>query len=229
MRSIRWWEMGWLAVAGLFAGVLLLPINSASSRAVESSADGFIPVAPAAAIHTALRLNLKITNDWLDERDYASAAQSAHVLLALAQLYSHQSTAPRWRDRTGALREALGRLLAAARAKDAAGCRKAVQECDALLTELAKDPPPAARTADPAFKPVGDLRHWMLLLDGTYADAKTADSKETEHLAYTIAEGANAVQYLRSDPRWREKAATVRQAALQAAKLAHEGELAPAR
>ena len=53
------------------------------------------------------------------------------------------------------------------------------------------------------FKPSGSTGAWMLLLDGGYADAKSADkAKDFEALALTLAEEANVVAFLKNEPRW---------------------------
>ncbi len=52
----------------------------------------------------------------------------------------------------------------------------------------------------------------MLLLDGGYADAKSADkAKDFEALALTLAEEANVVAFLKNEPRcakWHLRSAT---------------------
>jgi hypothetical protein len=218
------------ALVALLAGLLLTAAESRSSLDVQPAADSFTPVAPAAAIRAAFQTNLKITHDWLDQKDFLSTADSVQSLLALAQLWTYQSNQPAWRDQAAALREGFTRLAAAARAKDMAGCQKALQQCDTLLEEMAKGPPPGGRAFEKSFKPAAPLRHWMLLMEGAYADAKTAKSvPELENLAYLIAEGANASQYLRPDAAWRKRAVEVRETALAMAKQAHDEGLGPAR
>jgi hypothetical protein len=198
--------------------------------AVQKAAEGFTPVAPSSAIQVALQCNVKIVRDWLDQKDYASAVQSVQTLGGLVQLYSYQTSDPAWRERTTALRDAFGRITASAKGKDAAGTKKALQECEALLREMAQNPPQGSRGPDASFKPVGNQAQWMRLLDGTYVDAKSTDDlKELENLAYALAEEANAVQFLRADAKWRQQAADVRKAALETAATAQKGSLAPAR
>jgi soluble cytochrome b562 len=148
----------------------------------------------------------------------------------LAQLYGYQSTQPAFREKVATLSGLCDRLGKATKAKDEAASQKALDECEALLAELAKAAPPNDRTTDKGFKPLGSTKTWMLLVDGTYSDAKAAkDPKQVEHYAYTIAEGCNAMAHLRTDPRWRQESLAVRDAALQAAQKAQAGELGPAR
>jgi hypothetical protein len=219
-----------LALLVLLAGLLLTPAGSHSALDAQAAADGFMPVAPAGAIRAAFQTNLKITRDWLDQKDFLSTADSAQSLLALTQLWTYQSDQPAWRDQAAALREGFTRLVAAARAKDMAGCQTAMQQCEALLDEMAKSPSSASRASEKSFKPAAPLRHWMLLMEGAYADAKTAKSvPELENLAYLVAEGANASQYLRPDAAWRKRAVEVRETALAVAKQAHDEGLGPAR
>jgi cytochrome c556 len=193
-------------------------------------ANVFVPVAPAPALQIALEANLKLVRDWLDQKDYGSAAETTQGMLILAQLHGTQSTQPAWRERVARLRATLTRLAAASKEKDAAGCQKAVKDCEALLAELSRNFPKGEQAAERNFKPAGALRTWMLLLEGTYTDAKTAANiKELEAFACTIAEGANALQHERGDVRWRMFAREVREAALAAAAKAKAGELEPAR
>lgn len=213
-----------LAVAGLFMG--LLALRAADPPAAET----FTPVASAPALHTALMLNLKIAHDWIKDGDYASAAATVNGLAALTQLYGYQGAEPAWRDRVAALSQALGRLAAAAKAKQKANCEKALMECDALLADMGKNPPKGAKATDRSFKPVGAVKDWMALLDGTHADAKSAKTaRELEHLASTIAEGVNAVQHFRREAPWQKGAQAVRAEALLVADKARAGDVEPAR
>src|SRR5262245_14637135 len=102
----------------LAAAALLLAAAFCVSPAGDSTST-YTPVAPPRALHAALRTNLKIAQDWLNDKDYASAAQTAQGLIVLAQLHGFQSTQKEWQQRTKALAESAGRLLAAARKKDA--------------------------------------------------------------------------------------------------------------
>jgi hypothetical protein len=191
--------------------------------------EGYLPVTPPATLHAALQGNLKEVQDWLAGKDFASAARDARGLTALAHLYGFQGTDRTWRDRTAALAEACSRLSAAAGRKDAAGCDEVVRECTRLLDELRKRTP-GSRAADAAFRPRGDTRTWMLLLDSSFTDAKWAkDRKELELMAQAVAEEANAVQYLREAPAWRQCSRDVRAAALEAAGKARANDLAGAR
>jgi hypothetical protein len=80
------------------------------------------------------------------------------------------------------------------------------------------------------FKPQGGTRIWMLLLDSAFTDAKWAkDRGELELLARAVAEEANAIQYLRATPRWRQSSRDVITAALEAAEKAKANDLPAAR
>jgi hypothetical protein len=187
-------------------------------------------VAPAEAIHTALESNLKIVRDWLNDGDFASAAETAEGLVVLAEVYRYQSGEPRWREQTRALRRSCTKLVAAAKTGDADACAMAAEECARLLRMLAQDPPSGEKVPEVGFKPTGSMRVLMKLLDGTYADAKGAKTpRELEHLAYTLAEASNVASYLRSDPRWRDSAFDARAAALRAAAKAREDDLTAAK
>src|SRR5262245_36964976 len=215
----------WRVVLG---GLAMLGLVS-SLRTAEPAGNGYSPVAPAVAIHAALKTNLKTVEDWLGDKDFASANQSAQGVAALAQLYLFQGDGPSWRGRTTALAAATNRLTAAAKAGDAAGCADAVRACDRLLDELAGTSP-GSRPAAKNFKPPVPTRTWMLLMDSAYSDAKTAnDGKELASLAYAIAEEANAVRHLRTEERWRKIAAEVSGTAMDVAKKAENNDLQTAR
>lgn len=219
---------GW-AVLLVLAGALLFAPRVSSDEA-PGAAPAYAPVAPAKALHAALESNLKLVGGWLDEADFISAAQAAQGLDVLAWLYAHQGDEPRWRERTAALRQACAGLVAAARRQDAAACAKAARACADLLIVLAKAPPGEARPVVKDFRPPGATKTWMLLMEGAYADGKTARSPEQlARYAHEIAEEANAVSFLRSDPRWRKMAQEVSVSALRAAEMAHGKDVEKAR
>jgi hypothetical protein len=192
------------------------------------SEEGYSPVAPVGAVHAAVRAGLKVVQDWLDEKDFASAAQAALGLKALCRLYVYQGGDPAWRERAAALADTAARLAAAARDKDPTACARLVRDVDRLLGELDKGAT-GARTTEKDFKPDGSTKTWMLLLEGSYSDAKaTKDAHELAQIAYAVAEEANAAQFLRSDARWRQSFRDVRAAALDVADKAKGKELAAA-
>jgi hypothetical protein len=191
--------------------------------------EGYSPVSPAPAVHGALQSSLKAVQDWLAGKDFSSAAQDAQGLTALAHLYAYQGRDPGWRDATAALADACSRLASAAGKQDAAGCDKLVRECSRLLDDLARRSP-GTRAAEGGFKPRGSTKTWMLLLDAAFTDAKWAkDRQELELFARTVAEEANAVQYLRSGARWRQSSRDVRAAALEVAARAKADDLPAAK
>jgi hypothetical protein len=186
------------------------------SAADEDSS--YTPVATPKALQRALRVNLKIVEDWVNDKDYVSAVQTTHGLIVLAQLYGYQSTDKDWQQRTKTLAEASGRLLVAARQKDETGCAKSVRECADLLEAMAKQPPTGPKVVIPKFATFGSTKTWMLLMDGAYVDAKSARSPaELEDQAFTLAETLNVSSHLRNDAQWRTMALDTRRAALAAA------------
>jgi hypothetical protein len=197
--------------------------------AAEPGAEGYRPVAPAGAVHAAVRSSLKAVQDWLDEKDLPSAAQAAQGLSALAHLYARQGSKDDWRSKADALADACTRLAQSARGKDAAACARHLAECRRFLGELAGEPPgPPLKALD--YTPRGGTKVWMLLLDGAYTDAKSArDAAEMERLAQALAEEMNAAQYLRPDGRWRRSSREVRAAALAVADRARSNDVAAAR
>ncbi len=217
------------AVLLVLAGALVF-VPRVPSDDSPAAAPPYSPVAPPSALQAALESNLKLARGWLDEADFISAAQAAQGLEALAWLYAHQGDELPWRERTAALRRACAGLVAVARRKDAAACEKAARSCADLLDALAKAPPAGARPVVKDFRPPGATKTWMLLMEGAYADGKTARAPEQlARYAHEIAEEANAVSFLRPDPRWRKMAQEVRAAALQAAAAARGTDLGKAR
>lgn len=207
-------RFGWPAARmGLFGLVAVLV------GAVDAQQSGYVPVAPPAAVNAAVRSNVKLVRNWVAERDYQSAAESTRGLALAIQLYGCQSAAPEWRKQIGTLQEQVGKLDDAVKRKSAADCDKVLADCDRLLDDLAKNAP--EKSADKNFKAFGNNKTWMLLMEGTYIDAKRAETaKEFEQFCQALAEEANVLGYTRSDARWRESSAEVRDAALKAAKLA---------
>ncbi len=222
-RRAKGWRQRLLAI-----GATLFLAGLAGSWADDPGA--YTPVATPRALLTALRMNLKIVEGWLNDRDYASAGQTAQGLIVLAQLQAYQSGDKDWQLRTKALAEAGGRLLAATKKKDPAACEKSVRECAVLLDELAKRPVPGPKVTAKNFATFGSTKTWMLLMDGTYVDAKSAKKPaELEDLAYTLAETLNVTSHLRNDAMWRTMALDNRKAALSAATKAAANDLDGAR
>jgi hypothetical protein len=212
------------------AGILIVSAIGFAAATQRTTPEPFSPVAPAAAINAALRSNLKLVQDWLKDRDYASAAETAEGLAVLAQAYQCQSAQSGWRERVAALRESCSILVAQAKARDAAGCTQAVASCAALLAELSQNLPSESNAVEQNFKPVGSTKTLMKLLDGTYADAKASKgADELMQLAYALAEGTNVVRHLRLDDAWREAAREARDAALRVAAKAERDDIAGAR
>jgi hypothetical protein len=213
--------------AGVFLAVAALGLLGGLVAAAPSE-EHYSPVAPVGAVHAAVRGGLKVVQDWLDEKDFASAAQAALGLKALCRLYVYQRDDSGWRERAAALAETAARLAAAARDKDPAACARLVREAEQLLDELGKAPT-GTRSTEKDFKPDGSTKTWMLLLEGSYSDAKaTKDARHLEQLAYAVAEEANAAQFLRSDGRWRQSFRDVRAAALDVADKAKGKDLVAA-
>lgn len=187
-----------------------------SQVADKPSANNYSPVAPATALQSALKSNLKIVSDWLNDKDYVSARETADGLDALAQLCGLQSTNPEWQTKTTAMRSACVKLAAATRKKDAVECKASLKECEQRLAELTQSSLPEKKPIHSSIKPFGSTKTWMLLMEGAYVDAKSVKNvKDLEAHAFAIAEESNLVSLLRSDPRWRKSAIEVRDAALE--------------
>lgn len=205
-------------------------MNGSQGNASRGAATSYSPVAPAAAIHAGLQANLKIVRDWLADRDFASAAESAQGLVLLADVYAHQSVEAQWQDRAARLADACRKLAAEAKAERVEAADAAARECARLLDELARHPPSGDKVVLGDLKPAPATRTLMKLLDGTYSDAKYSKTPaDMSNLAYVLAEGANLASHLRSDARWREAAIGMRDAAVRVAETAQKNDLDAAR
>ena len=80
----------------------------------EPAKQGYSPVTPPAAVHAALRLELKVAQEWIKDKDFASAIQSCQGLTSLAHLYSNQGSEPVWRTKTSDLANSFSQLASAA-------------------------------------------------------------------------------------------------------------------
>ncbi|MBI3466567.1 MAG: hypothetical protein HY000_26435 [Planctomycetes bacterium] len=226
MRSLFWSKANCTAL-GLTCALSASGVLLAFAGAADET---YSPVAPAAAIDASLRSNLRLVQDWLNDRDLASAAEAAEGLSVLARAYQYQSASTDWRDRTGRLCEQCSKLVDLAKRKDAAGCAAAVQQCSTLIDELRQNLPVEEKAVAKVFKPPGSTKALMKLMDGTYADAKSSKrADELAQLAYTLAEVANIAQHLRREAAWHQAAVETREAALQVAKQVDGNNLDAAR
>jgi hypothetical protein len=222
------WQMSIVACAGLAGGLIWSEGGLPPSFGADAAS--YSPVVPAPAIHAAVESNLKLVRQWLMDKDFASAAEAAHGLVALARLYGYQSAESDWRKRSSALQEVCTGLAEAVERKSAVESDKAVAACTRVLDDMARNPPAGARLVAKNFKPFGNSKTWMQLMDGAYVDAKrTETAKELELRALAIAEEVHVVGFLREDPKWRDSAAEVRDAALRTARLSKENDLGGAR
>jgi hypothetical protein len=186
------------------------------------AAKEYKPAAPPAALHAAAQASVKAARNWLDERDLASARNSAQELAVLAQLFALQSKDTAWRQKTAALQQTAGRFGSLAGAKDQPGSEKALKEYETLLADLAGLKPGQA-PLDTEVNTFGTTGVWMRLLDGAYQDAKSARTvQELEHLALALAEEMNATARLRREARWQTFSRQVTETALAAVEQARK-------
>lgn len=184
----------------------------------ESNPSGYTPVAPPAATSKALRSSLQAVQDWVEQGDFVSAADTSGELQVLVRLYRYHSNTDTWGEKMVRLEEAARQVQAATRKEDRAGAVKAIANFSKQLDEVGKTPPPGPKVVEGNFRPTGSLKTWMLILDAAYGESKrTRAPEEIELLAGAIAEEANAVRFLRTDARWRKTAEEVRDLALSAA------------
>jgi predicted RecB family nuclease len=212
-------------------GMGLLVIALAAPSLTADEPVGYVPIGRPAAVHAALQIQLKAVRDWLDEKDFASAAETTRGLTVLAHLYGYQSTDADWRKRCTALQETSTKLAAAAQRKSKADSDKLVTDLTRLLEDLEKNPPPDnARGGAKDFKPQGGVKTWMVLVDSAHVEAKSAKSaKDFQLLTQAVAAEANAMAFLHKEASWQKESLAVRDLALQAAEQAKGDDLTAAR
>jgi hypothetical protein len=209
-------------------GVVLIGASAPSLTAEE--AGGYAPVGPPAAINAVLRIQLKTVCDWIAEKDFPSAVESARGLTTLAHLYAYHSADADWRKRCAALQDATTRLTAAAQRKSMADCDKQAAEVTQLLEELQKSSAGADKKTLKDFRPQGSVKTWMVLVDTAHVEAKSAKSaKEFLALTQAVAAEANAMAFLNKQQNWQKEALAVRDLALQAADQVKGDDLTAAR
>jgi hypothetical protein len=212
-----------LSVSRFFLAAILMTglIAALGSGADDNSSSSFTPVAPARSLGRVVKLNLEQVERWCDENDLASAAQATQSTVLLATFLARQSG-----DKSKAIGDQLVRecnaIGAAARAKNMTQTRAGLMAANASLSKLLNQRSDGL-VSWIDFKPSGNVRAWMVLLDGGYADAKIATEADDFYaLALTLAEEANVVAELRKEPRWREMAHAARDAALASAKQSRQ-------
>lgn len=182
--------------------------------------EGFKPVANSAALRTATDMALRGAYDWLAQKDLASLAQSGPELELMARLLAVQGNNADWQKATADLADAAKKLGPACRAKDATKATGLLKTYEDQLAALAKTPPGAV-VATTNFKATASVKTWMLALDFAYNEAKLAKSADKMNaLALVLAEEANAMQFARTDAKWRTISREVRDHALHAAEAA---------
>jgi hypothetical protein len=199
-------------------------------RGADPVPDPYSPVVRAEPLLAAFQGHLKEAREWVLDKDYPSAAQSAQALAALTHLLSHHYSSADSQARVKDLRESIDSLAGKIKEKDQSGCLKAVTKCGSGSTALAALPEEADKASIKNYKPQGSTRTWMLLMDAAYVDGKsTKDPRTFEQQALALAEEVNASSFLRTDARWRQLSREVRDLALDAARKARESDLATAR
>ncbi len=187
----------------------------------DKNADGFTPVAPPQAVGRVLKMNLGQVEHWCEENDLASAAKASQASLLLATFLARHANGTSTPAADKLLKDC-NAIRTAANAKDMAQTKAKLTAANACLAEMIGALPRENHSWN-EFKPTGSNGAWMGLLDSAYADAKYAnDSEDFEALTLTLAEEANIVAQLRKEPRWRQMAFDVRDAALVAAKQSRD-------
>jgi hypothetical protein len=195
----------------------MLLIGASRSWTAEEPG-GYVPVGPPAAINKVLQVQLKSVSDWIAEKDFPSAVESARGLTTLAHLYAYHSADADWRKRCTALQETTTKLTSAAQRKSTADCDKLVAEVTRQLEDLQKNPASSDSKGSKDYRPQGGVKTWMVLVDTAHVEAKSAKSaKEFLALTQAVAAESNAIALLNKQQTWQKEALAVRDLALQAA------------
>lgn len=215
---------------GICGVVLPAPVPPANFEPEPSGTEAYKPVAPARAILFALRLNLKVAGDWIRDDDFDSAVETVERVRLLSELAAFQSIDPAWRRGVTELQTHSANFIEHAKRKGSAESRAALDDCLKTIKQLNELAPAGGDRPAGEFENRAPVRAFMKLLDGSYSDAKIVKSvDELVLMAFTIAETANAVQLLRDESSWRERAGAVRDAALEVAALKPDADLKVAR
>ena len=210
----------WLLGACVLTGALCYCSAPVPAVAQAPDATSYIPVAPPEAYQAALRSHLKLTRDWIDQGDFASAGQTQRQLAALVQLYGLRSNDDKHKEQAATLTKACDKIGTVLRTKNADNSKKALTECEEAVAGLTKTPA-AEKAVHKNFKSFGGTNTWMLLMDGAILDAEDAKTvEELQQLALAVAEEANVTQFIRNEANWRKLADNTRTTAQTAAEVA---------
>lgn len=210
--------------AGLVAKTTALSLVAASILLMArllSAEDSPRPAADAntrEALVLAFRTNLEYCGDWLAAKDYKSLSQSVVALVILSEAIGRH-TAEAGIERTGALRTAINELAAAAKAEDAGRAKRAIDGLSSAIEGVAKAPraetPAAIKKTSTGFTPL------MHLIDGTFADAKTAlatgDAANAKAYAVVLTELGQVLALDRAGQQWHEQSGDLVSAAQELA------------
>jgi hypothetical protein len=200
--------------------VILAIVGLSVQSGLLKSAEGTKPatVKTRDALVQSFRLNIDYCNQWIAAKDFKSLTKTVGDLPTLV-VAINRHTAESDRAKIDAVRKAVDALSAAAKSSEPAAAKSASEELKTALTQLAE-----AKTLDPP-KPIekisGGFGPLMSLLDGTFADAKTAasvgDAGEAKQSALTLAELGQYLAVDRNDERWRKQSNDLVAAAIEAA------------
>jgi hypothetical protein len=205
------------AARGSFRLALLLFLAATTVGWADEKSPAYAPVAPPQALARALKINFDQVERWCDENDLASAAQFSQSTFLLASFLAQHAT-DNAKPHADRLVAANSKVVSAARAKNMERTRSELATAHGAIPSLIETLP-GSKPEWSKFKAPGTSSAWMRLLDAGYADAKVSRKVDDfEALVLTLAEEANVLAYVKSDPRWREMSFGVRDAALASAK-----------
>jgi len=210
------------AVAGISLAIMRIVVAQGDAALSRGPVAEYSPVAPASALLAGIAANVRLTEHWLDGKDFASAAEALSGLNVLVDVSRHLSVEPDWADRAKRMRDALAQVSARVKAKDAAASAAALRQFGELVAELRAAPPTGPKAVVKNFRSPPN-RTLMKLIDGTYSDVKAArTSADQVDLSYTLAETANILRFMQPDAAWQARSDEFRDNALKVAATAHD-------
>jgi hypothetical protein len=189
-----------IAVAMLTVTLADSPSPGADERAPHSDA-----TRTHAALRDALRTNIDYLEQWARSGDFDSAAETAAGVVILAELLHARTGHAADGNPARMLLDAAARLQTATRAKDSNRTNDQIRRLRDVLN-VSESWPIADSFEAPRVS--ASMKHLMLLVDGTFADAKAelavGDVAAAKSAALTLAELACLVRQRKGDTWWRQ-------------------------
>jgi len=170
--------------------------------------------AVAGALQAALAKNIAHAQEWLDQKDFKSLAQSAGGLRLLAEMLQALSDDAIWQSTTNALIIKTDALVLAARREDSEQCNEALGAMGGAVWTVSHGGFPGGKST--TINHVPAIRALMLTMDALAADAKIAlmagNAEAAKKQAVVLSELGKLVSNSRSGQAWKTMAGDFLQA-----------------